>query len=71
MVVVPDGRGQGQQALQHSDQDSGRGVAAVQLEVELAFEGVEDRLDGLAQGSEDRRAWPVGLTAAPLTYWAR
>jgi hypothetical protein len=36
----------------------------VQFQVELAFEGVEDRLDGLPQGWEQRGAGPVGFPAA-------
>ncbi len=40
------------------------GVPAVQFQVQLAFEGVEDRLDGLPQGSEQRGPGPVGFTAA-------
>jgi hypothetical protein len=34
-------------------------VPAVPFQVELAFEGVEDRLDGLAQRFDQRRAGPV------------
>ena len=36
----------------------------MKFQVQLAFEGVEDRLDGLPQGSEQRGAGPVGFTAA-------
>jgi hypothetical protein len=35
VVVVPDGGGQGQDALEHPDDHAGRGVAAVTFEVEL------------------------------------
>jgi hypothetical protein len=45
---VPDGGGEGQDALQDADRHSGGGVAAVAFEVELALEGLVDRLDGLA-----------------------
>jgi len=48
VVVVPDGGGQGQDALQDPHHDAGGGVAAVAFEVELGFEGLVDRLDGLA-----------------------
>jgi hypothetical protein len=48
VVVVPDRRGQGKDALQDPDEDSGGGVAAVAFQVELALEGLVDRLDGLA-----------------------
>jgi len=44
---VPDGGGQGENALQDPGQDSGGGVPAVAFEVELAFEGVVDRFDDL------------------------
>jgi hypothetical protein len=40
------------------------GVAAVSFEVELAFEGLVDRLDGLAQRFEQRRAGPFVLAFA-------
>jgi hypothetical protein len=47
LVVVPDRCGQGQDALQDADHDSGGGVSAVSFQVELALEGVVDRLDDL------------------------
>ena len=47
-VVVPDRGGQGQDALHDADPDPGGGVAAVLFEVELALEGVVDRLNDLA-----------------------
>jgi hypothetical protein len=46
VVVVPDRGGQGQDALQNSHHHSGRGVAAVSFQVELALEGLVDRFDG-------------------------
>jgi hypothetical protein len=64
VVVVPDRRGQGQDALQDAHHDSGDGVAAVSFEVELGFEGLVDRLDGLAQRLEQRRAGPLWLAFA-------
>ncbi len=45
MVVVPDGGGEGEESLQHSDGDALGGVAAVVLEAELGFQGVVDRFD--------------------------
>ena len=56
MVVVPDRRGQGQNALQDAHHDSGGRVPAVAIEVELALEGLIDRFDGLAQRLEQVRA---------------
>ena len=52
-VVVPDGGGQGKDALQDADQDAGWCPAAVGFEVKLALVAVEDRLDGLAQRLEE------------------
>src|SRR5262249_5542870 len=42
----------------------GDGVAAVSFEVELGFEGLVDRLDGLAQRFEQRRSGPFGFAFA-------
>jgi hypothetical protein len=64
VVVVPDCGGERQQALQHPDEHSAGGVPAVQFQVELAFEGVKDRLDGLAQRFEQRRPGAFGFAAA-------
>src|SRR6266545_3235131 len=63
-IVVPDGGGEGQDALPDADDDAGGGVAAVGFEVELAFEGVVDRLDDLAQGFEEAGAGTFGLALA-------
>src|SRR5262245_66663651 len=50
--VVPDGGGHGQQPLGDAHVDAGGGAAAVAFEVELAFEGVVDRLDPLADPAD-------------------
>jgi hypothetical protein len=50
-VVVPDRGGEGQEALQYADPDP-RGVPTVLFEVELALEGVVDRLDDPAERFE-------------------
>jgi hypothetical protein len=63
-VVVPDRRGQGKDTLEDSGHDAGRGVPAVALEVELAFEGVVDRFDDLAQRLEEPGSGPAGLALA-------
>jgi hypothetical protein len=41
VVVVPDGGGQGEDALQDAGDYPCRGVPAVAFQVELAFEGVD------------------------------
>src|SRR5580704_18885789 len=53
VVVVPDGGGQGEDALQDASDNAERGVPAMAFEVELAFEGVVDRLDDLPQRLEE------------------
>ena len=64
-VVVPDGGGQGEDPLQDPDGDAVVGPAAVLFEVELALEGVVDRLDGLAQWLEVPAAGGFGLACGP------
>jgi hypothetical protein len=59
-VVVPDRGGQGEDALERSDNHATWGVAAVPFEVQLAFEGVVDRFDDLAQRPEQVRACRAG-----------
>jgi hypothetical protein len=51
-AVVPDRGGQGKQALGDAGPDAVDAAAAVQFEVELAFEDVVDRLDELADRFE-------------------
>ena len=63
-VVVPDGGGQGQEALQDADGHPAWGVAAVAFEIELALEGIVDRLDDLAQRLEEPGAGRLGLALA-------
>src|SRR5918995_4623488 len=63
-VVVPDRGGQGQDALYDADPDPGGGVTAVLFEVELAFEGVVDGLDDLAQRLEELISCSWGLALA-------
>src|SRR3982751_6571542 len=64
VVVVPDGCGEGQDALPDADADSLGGMPAVLFEVELALEGVINRLDHLPEGFEELRSRPVGLALA-------
>lgn len=49
VMVVPDRGGQREESLQDSDGDALRAVAAVLFQAELAFQGVVDRFDDLAQ----------------------
>ena len=49
------------QGLQDPDQASGGGESAVVFQVELALEGVEDRLEGLAEWFEQACTGPVGF----------
>jgi hypothetical protein len=66
LVVLPDGCGEGQDALGDTGTDAGDGAAAVAFEVELALEGVVDRFDDLAQRLEELLAG-AGLLA--LAGW--
>src|SRR6266508_2669018 len=52
-LVVPDGGGEGEQALGDAHDDAGGGATTVAFEIELALEGVVDRLDELAQRFEE------------------
>lgn len=50
---MPDGGGESEDPLRDADADAGDGASAVAFEVELAFEGVVDRLDDLPQRLEE------------------
>src|SRR5918996_1646476 len=64
LPVEPDAGGQGQQPLGSADPDALDGVGAVAFQAELVFEGVEDRLDPLADPAQvaepGRLISPVG-----------
>src|SRR6266508_5354249 len=62
VVVVPDRGGECEYALGHAGADAGDGPSAVLFEVELALEGVVDRLDDLSEGLEEPLAG-AGLLA--------
>src|SRR6516165_9492801 len=64
LVVVPDGGGQGQDALADADGDAFEGAPTVGLQVELALEGVVHRFDQLADRFEHRLAGPRRLVFA-------
>ena len=51
--VVPNGGGQGEDALQAAGADAGGFAAAVAFEVELGFECLVDGFDDLAEGFEE------------------
>ncbi len=50
---MPDGGGEGEDALQNACGDSGEGSSCVAFEVELGLEGVVDRFDDLPQRLEE------------------
>jgi len=50
--VVPEADDEDEEALRDAGAEAGHGVGAVVFERELAFEGVEDRLDPLADAAE-------------------
>ncbi|GAA3475167.1 hypothetical protein GCM10018965_097200 [Nonomuraea roseola] len=52
VVVVPDGCGEREDALQDADGHAAGCAASVSFEVELALEGLVDRLDDLPQRLE-------------------
>jgi hypothetical protein len=64
LPVPPDASGQGQQPLGDADPDALDGMGAVAFQTELVFEGVEDRLDPLANAAQvaepPRLISPVG-----------
>jgi len=64
VVVVPDGGGEGEDALPDPGDDACFGASAVLFEVELAFEGVVDRFDDLAQRFEVPGAGAFGFAFA-------
>ena len=61
---MPDGGGEGEDALQDADGDAVNGAAAVLLQVELALEGVVDGLDDLPQRLEVLPSGGLGLALA-------
>ena len=60
-LVVPDGSGEGEEAGADAHGDAGAGAAFVAFEAELAFEGLVDRFNDLAQGPQEPGAGPWGL----------
>ncbi len=50
--VVPDAGGEGEESLSGAAEDAGRDSAAVMLQAELAFEGVDHGLDPLADAGD-------------------
>jgi hypothetical protein len=67
VVVVPDRGGEGEDALPDAYEHAGAGASAVLFEIELALEGVVDRLDDLAQWLEQAGARAVGFALAGWT----
>ena len=58
MFVVPDGGGECEQALKYACGDAGEAAGCVSFEVELGFEGLVDRLDDLAEGTQEALPGP-------------
>ena len=52
VVVVPDGRGEGEDPVQEPGEDAVFGTSAVSFQVKLGLEGLVDGLDDLAQRLE-------------------
>ena len=64
VMVVPDSSGEGKESLEHSGDDAARRASTMLFQVELAFQGVVDRFDELAQGLQEpctRPWWLSGL----------
>jgi hypothetical protein len=61
LVVVPNHGGEGQDALEDPDGDPDTGAATMAFQVQLALEGLVDRLDELPQRLEQPRPGPLGL----------
>ena len=70
MPVVPDRGGQGEDALQDAYGHAVGGPPAVGFEVELAFEGLIDRLDALADRAQQRPAAAADPAARPMARQA-
>ena len=64
-VIVPDGGGRREDALQDAGGRAVWDVPAVMFEVELSFERVVDRLDDLAQRPEQLPAGTNVATSGP------
>ncbi len=64
VVVVPDGGGQSEKALQDAYQDALGAVTAVAFQAELGLQGGVDRFDDLAQRLELRGTGPGAFVAA-------
>ena len=64
LVVVPDGRGEGEQAVKDAGEDAVFGTSAVSFQVKLGLEGLVDGLDDLAQRPEQFLSRPGRLALA-------
>src|SRR5688500_3469300 len=66
--VVPDRGGQGEHPLQDPHGNTRDGASAVLFEVELTFEGVIDRLDGLPYRTQQTTTRPCRFTAVRRSH---
>src|ERR671931_2335078 len=57
LVVVPDGGGQGEQALADAGAQAGQGAGAVAFQAEFVFGGPDDGFDPLADAAEVPWRW--------------
>src|SRR5918992_4256245 len=57
LPVLPEARGEREQAQGDADAETGEGAGAVAFEAELAFAGPEHRFDALADEPERAVAW--------------
>jgi hypothetical protein len=64
VVVVPDGRGEGEDPVQEAGEDAVFGTSAVSFQVKLGLEGLVDGLDDLAQRLEQFLSRPGSLALA-------
>ena len=71
VVVVPDGRGEGEDPVQEPGEDAVFGTSAVSFQVKLGLEGLVHGLDDLAQRLEQVLAGPRGLALADRPRKAR
>jgi len=64
LVVVPDGRGKGEETVQDAGENAAFGTSAVSFQVKLGFEGLVHGLDDLAQRPEQLVSRPEGFAVA-------
>src|ERR1035437_5699523 len=71
VVVMPDGSSEGEQSLQYPSHDTLGSVSPVSFQVELAFQGLIDRLDHLTEWLQESRPWSRSLALLRRTDESR